>query len=442
MLNSSQYPAKGGCLTRGVCFKTCSVVPWQSWRWLVVLVTVSFIWLFARLLFKGGGCVFWYIMIQSWSKLCVCVAMLCVCDRVVCDSLVWEMWFVYQWGAWQCGVWQRCVICENVVRDAVVFFLCVCMFVLQFVWQCCAVLATQQVLHCFVQRQDVQRLPHNMPRRHGDACHAQPRKSSPSPATQMVPVTHEQQKAAGVTSDQAGPPQQAQSHKCHACRDNVVCVYGCVCVTILCVWQSCAWQQCFKCMLRMWWAKEANGCKTEKQCGEHTPQSNCPPLDFQRPRLCNLSSTSFRGERYRSFQEANGTWHHMAEANTALLIWYNLMAKQRTTCHCQDCQAIHSSDERALWNFETWQLRSAEVPSSGPESFLPQNWFAWLTASHSSGLLDLSPGSSGTALNVAFENLLRQYASPKDPKDPKSMSKSMSHTEPYRASTEPAQSVH
>ena len=235
MLNSSQYPAKGGCLTRGVCFKTCSVVPWQSWRWLVVLVTVSFIWLFARLLFKGGGCVFWYIMIQSWSKLCVCANAVCVCDRVVCDSLVWEMWFVYQWGAWQCGVWQRCVICENVVRDAVVFFLCVCMFVLQFVWQCCAVLATQQVLHCFVQRQDVQRLPHNMPRRHGDACHAQPRKSSPSPATQMVPVTHEQQKAAGVTSDQAGPPQQAQSHKCHACHDNVVCVYGCVCVTILCV---------------------------------------------------------------------------------------------------------------------------------------------------------------------------------------------------------------
>ena len=128
MLNSSQYPAKGGCLTRGVCFKTCSVVPWQSWRWLVVLVTVSFIWLFARLLFKGGGCVFWYIMIQSWSKLCVCVPMLCVCDRVVCDSLVWEMWFVYQWGAWQCGVWQRCVICENVVRDAVVFScVCVCL---------------------------------------------------------------------------------------------------------------------------------------------------------------------------------------------------------------------------------------------------------------------------------------------------------------------------
>ena len=234
MLNSSQYPAKGGCLTRGVCFKTCSVVPWQSWRWLVVLVTVSFIWLFARLLFKGGGCVFWYIMIQSWSKLCVCANAVCVwqsrmwqsCVRnVVCVPMgcvtVWcvtALCHMRECCPWRCGV-----------------FLCVCMFVLQFVWQCCAVLATQQVLHCFVQRQDVQRLPHNMPRRHGDACHAQPRKSSPSPATQMVPVTHEQQKAAGVTSDQAGPPQQAQSHKCHACRDNVVCVYGCVCVTILCV---------------------------------------------------------------------------------------------------------------------------------------------------------------------------------------------------------------
>lgn len=161
-------------------------------------------------------------MWQSYVRNVVCVPMGCVtmwCVTALCH--------MRECCLWRCGV----------------FLVCVYMFVLQFVWQWCAVLATQQVLHCFVQRQDVQRLPHNMPRRHGDACHAQPRTSSPSPATQMVPVTHEQQKVPPATRKQLASHQTKPVHPSKPSVINAtpavtmlcVCVWVCMCDNIECV---------------------------------------------------------------------------------------------------------------------------------------------------------------------------------------------------------------